>query len=661
MAVVVTAVAAALALRGGRQLVLGTAAVAATWTLTIIELRPGRPLEREPAVAPAVDPLGWRGWLCLALALLGASLALPYFADNQLRLPGLALLAGAVAALALAGRRRSGLARTTATGGTGPAQDLLSPRARRLALGAVVTLAAGFRLAWLDTLPADMFNDLTHIYLETERVLDGQWMIYGTQFPGREPLLFYLNALLAHAAGLDFFTLKLTTALIGIATVPVVYLLGREAFTDTVGLAAALFLAVSTWHVLLSRVGFRGVLTPLVAALVLFFLLRGLRRGSRADLLCAGACVGLSLYTYTAALAIGPAVVLGLAVHALGGTPGNRRARELWHARRSLLQAAGVALLVGLPMLRFMLIDGRDAFWFRPLTRVGPLERPTSGSTLRVLVANGIHAAGMFHIRGDAVARVNVPREPHLDPAVGALFLIGLPLLVVGVNRGGNAMILAFLALLLLPSALSLAFPDEVPSSVRAAGALGTVMLLPAVALAAVARRAARYLAPGRPVLVWATVLLAAGAVSGVANARSCFFAYPRNLPLGNYPLFREIALTIDSLSPRGPVLLKSVAHWDDKDAIRLQTAHYKDWGLNGEVIDDIAEATLDAWPGRVRSVIVNPIRDRRSLAVLRRRHPDGVIRLHRDALGVLHFAVFSYRPPAGDKPGARDGSAGGG
>jgi len=634
----VAAAGAALLLRGGGHLGGGLAAVALTAVLVLVGLRRVEPLERPAAFAPTPAPFDWQGWLCLALAVAAAVAAWPLCAENRFTLPGVLLLAVAVATAALAGGRDDDGRRAAVRG---PSHDLLPPLARRSALLAVVAVAAAFRLVALDTLPADMFNDITHIYQETARVLEGRWMVYGTHYPGREPLLFYLDAGVALVRGLDFYTLKLTTALVGTATVPVVYLLGREAFDDAVGLAAALFLAGSRWHVLISRVGFRGILTPLLAALVLLFLLRGLRRGSRADLLWAGAWTGLSLYTYTAALAIPAAVVGGLAVWTAAGADRGRRWRELWCLRRPLLQAAMVALLVALPMLRFMLVDGRDAFWFRPLTRVAERERPIAAPVWRILAGNAVRAGGMLHVRGDVVSRVNVPFEPHLDLVAGALFLVGLPLLFVRIGHGGNAVILVFLAALLLPSALSLAFPNEVPGAVRAGGVLAVVPLVPAAGLVAWCRRAA----PRRHAETWAVALLLTGVASGLVNARSVFVDYPGHLPYGNYPLFREIAAAIDDHGRRGPVLLKAVPHWDDRDAIRLQTERHQDWGLDDEVIADVDEATLRRWSGGTLTVIVNVGRDRAALTELQSRHPAGATRLYRDHAGVARFATFSFQP----------------
>lgn len=583
--------------------------------------------------APAEEePFSLQQWYTVAAALFFGALSWFAFSENRLSRPGLLWLALSIAAIFVATRPRQPAPRPRP-------RDLLPSRVRLLALLGIVLLGAAFRLYMLDRLPSDMFNDLTYNYRETEQILRGEWMIYATGFPGREPLLFYLTALLAQLTGLNFYTLKLITALIGTATLPVVYLLGREAYSDLVGLLAALLLAVAKWHVLISRVGFRGILTPLAVALVALLLLRGLRSGRRGDFLWAGFFLGLSLYTYTAALALFPATFLGLAFYALAG-----HARDLWRVRRSLFLALLVALLVALPMLRYMLVDGREQFWFRPLTRVGEVEEAYPAPLGEILLGNLLRTAGMFHIRGDVVFRVNVPEDPHLDGVAGTFFLLGLPLLLARWRRGGNTLVLAFFVIMLLPTTLALAFPREVPGAVRSGGAMATVMLFPAVAAVVLWERLGALFPALRSHWGRSGLLAILALASGIPNAHLCFVEYPKFLPAGNYPLYREIARVIDEFGDDGPVYLKSVPFWDDKDAIRLQTKEHHEWGLHGEVLTEIDRAFFASQKAGQGAVIVNPEQDRASLSLLQEMFPHGLTVYYRDDQGRPQFAVFLYR-----------------
>lgn len=589
-------------------------------------------LEQTSAEIPAQASLSRPSWTGLGVGLALAALSWPLFSGNRLHPLGLILLAAGIALVVLAVRQDAPAPSLPGN------NDILDPRLRTLALLSIVILGAIFRLYHLDGLPSDMFNDLAHIYQETDSILRGNWMIYGTVFPGREPLLFYLNALLAQISGLNFFTLKLSTALIGIVTLPVIYLLGRQAYNDAVGLVAALFLAVAKWHVLISRVGFRGILTPLTTALGLYFLLRGLQQGRRGDLLWAGAWFGLGLYGYTAALATIPAMILGLGLYALAG-----HARELWHMRRSLLLAALIAVLVALPLLRFMLVDGRELFWFRPLTRVSEQETDLPEPLGKLLLQNLLSTAGMFHVRGDIVFRTNIPNDPQLGGIAGTFFLLGFPLVLARWRRGSNVLLLAFFLVLLLPTTLALAFPMEVPGAVRSGGAMATVMIFSAVAAVTAWQQLGQVLPSLRGVWGWGGLLTSLALLSGVYNAHLCFVEYPEFLPYRNYPLFREIAGVIDELGDDGPVLLKSIPHWDDKDAIRFQTRQHQNWSLSGEIITQIDPDFLANLQAPQAAVILHPERDRESLEALRRIFPQGTTWLYRDQQGQVQFAVFLF------------------
>ena len=90
--------------------------------------------------------------------------------------------------------------------------------------------------------------------------------------------------------GLDEFAVRLPAALIGIATVFVLYKLGSVVADRWVGLLAALMLAISPWHVQVSRYAERSPLLPLCFCLGLWFFLRA--EGGR-ELVWSALCLGL--------------------------------------------------------------------------------------------------------------------------------------------------------------------------------------------------------------------------------------------------------------------------------------------------------------------------------------------------------------------------------
>ncbi|MDP6700549.1 MAG: glycosyltransferase family 39 protein [Candidatus Latescibacteria bacterium] len=138
--------------------------------------------------------------------------------------------------------------------------------------------------------------------------------------------------------GLGEFAVRLPAALIGTATVYVLYLLGAAVAGRGTGLLAALLLAISPWHVQVSRYAERSPLLALCFCLGLLFLWRWRERGGR-DLAWSALCFGLCFYTYAAARVFAPLFVAGVVLlyH-----------RELRAAGRAALGALGILLVLAL-------------------------------------------------------------------------------------------------------------------------------------------------------------------------------------------------------------------------------------------------------------------------------------------------------------------------
>ena len=120
----------------------------------------------------------------------------------------------------------------------------------------------------------------------------------------------YLMAGIFLVAGPTPVTIKLTSALIGIATVIVTWLAASRFFGERAGLCSAALLAVSRWHVTFSRMGFRAILAPLWVSLVALALWWLVRRRTRGAAALFGVVVGAGFYTYPAYWSVPPALAL---------------------------------------------------------------------------------------------------------------------------------------------------------------------------------------------------------------------------------------------------------------------------------------------------------------------------------------------------------------
>jgi 4-amino-4-deoxy-L-arabinose transferase-like glycosyltransferase len=108
--------------------------------------------------------------------------------------------------------------------------------------------------------------------------------------------------------------LRLVSAMFGILTVVVVFLLGKELFGSFVGLCAALVLAVLPWSIYISRMFFPAVEVTFLTTLTLYLLLIALRRRSAGVAIGAAAAAVISMYIYPVALILTPLFVLSIVI-----------------------------------------------------------------------------------------------------------------------------------------------------------------------------------------------------------------------------------------------------------------------------------------------------------------------------------------------------------
>ncbi len=222
-----------------------------------------------------------------------------------------------------------------------------------------------------------MTSDHAEKLLDVQDILDGQRPIFLPRNTGREAVQFYLTAFLVRFTPLtmNHLALKVGTAIVGIMTIPFTYLLGKEFYGRFAGLLAAFFLAISHWHVAITRVGLRFPFTAAFATPALYFLFRAFRANRRNDWLAAALFLGIGLHTYTA-IRIVPLLfiaLIGLKLILDGwqilreqplSEPNSFTATFL---KNALLAGFFTALLF-LPLSR-VIVDDPEAFWLRTVTR----------------------------------------------------------------------------------------------------------------------------------------------------------------------------------------------------------------------------------------------------------------------------------------------------
>jgi len=498
-------------------------------------------------------------------------------------------------------------------------------------------VAIFYRLHHLSVTPAEPFSDHAEKILDIYDITQGQWSIFFPRNTGREGFQMYWTLLVAKlfGTGLSFQSLKLGTALLGILTLPYLYLLGCELGNRRTGWLTLFLGGIAFWPNIISRIGLRFPLYPLFTTITLYYLVRGLRRGGRNDFLLSGLFLGLGLHGYTPFRIVPFLVVVAFALYVWHvRTPSPQVARR--QAMLGLLLIASTALLIFLPLLRYAL-ENPQMFAYRAFSRLTPMENNLPAPWPWVFLRNVLHALLMFHWDDGNIWVVSIPHRPALD-LVGAVFLLfGIVFLLWRYARQRHwedLFLLIAIPILQLPSTLSLAFPDENPAPNRAAGAYGVVFLIVALGMDAFLRRLEEQ---GRPRLAQAilTVLLL---LSLVQNYSLTFETFDRQYRAGTW-----------NSSEMGAVLKQFLLLRGNEEGFWIVPYPYwVDTRLPG-VWAGIPNRDFALWPEQLESSLsVPPPKmflyhpdDLRSAETLRRLYPQGIVRRFPSATENHDFYIF--------------------
>jgi hypothetical protein len=438
-----------------------------------------------------------------------------------------------------------------------------SPRVLGVA-ALILLIAAALRLGGLpDVPPGPHYDEAANGILAAE-IADGvKRPVFIPSYTGKEVLFFYMTAAAMRILGVGLLALRLTSALTGLLTVGATVWLVYELFADDdrdaapwLALLTAVLVATSFWHLVISRVGFRAVTQPLLQALALAALWRGLRQrpepveGLRQHpelvegepvegehskgssrlrlggeskstygwLILGGLLCGLTGYTYLAARAFPIPIAIALVTLWLADA-GQRRERLLQIA------AFGLAALVAFAPLGLYFLRHPEAFTNR-MSQVGP------GNNWSAALDGLLAAFKMLFLKGDPYIRFNLPQRPLFGPFAAVLLIVGLVVTAWrlfrprtqgdshALERAREALLLAWIPFMLLPTAL--AVNEIMPSNLRAVGLIPLVFLLPARGLWKLLTvvRVRSWITPHLPLLATGLLLLAIGVSTALAYFR---------------------------------------------------------------------------------------------------------------------------------------------
>ncbi len=352
-----------------------------------------------------------------------------------------------------------------------------------LILVAILGLGLFLRTAWLSSFPAGFNADEAAIGYNAYSLLQTGKDEYGTAFPlafksfgdFKPGLYFYFVLPFVAIFGLTELAVRLPSALFGVGTIFLIFLLSNEVFKDRrIGLISAFLLSITPWHIHFSRGGWETNVATFFITLGVFLFIKGLR--SNWVMFWSLFSFLISMYLYQSPRLVVPVLVLGLGLFFRKQLKVNFKAK---------IKYLIVLLVLTVPLvLQFTSGGGSSRFSglsflsdAGPKSRVEQLRGEHDSKLIATLLHNKVTGYGtnflghyldhfsldFLFINGDPLIRNKVPE-------VGQFYLIEALFLVVGfwglVKQKIKLGLLLILWILISPLASSLTY--QTPSALRA-------------------------------------------------------------------------------------------------------------------------------------------------------------------------------------------------
>lgn len=277
---------------------------------------------------------------------------------------------------------------------------------------------------------------------------------------GREALFFYMEWASVAVFGKGVWQFSIVSALVGLMSVIMCYfvtyrllMMGHDSDdpdvrkkSTNIALLAMFLMAVSTWHIVLSRTAFRAVLIPFFSATTVYFLLRTYQSVTNKTKLwfafLTGASFALGFYTYIAFRIMAPILLMAIAWPLIA----QLRDKKFWSTVKKYL----VPFVVFAIAFIFFIFPIAKYFYTHPgsfIGRAGQVSiynqtlytingvQLTSKPPLKDVVSVAdevfkIQFLGIFK-NGDLNWRQNISGFPFLSPLVSPFFAAALLVVVI--------------------------------------------------------------------------------------------------------------------------------------------------------------------------------------------------------------------------------------
>lgn len=504
--------------------------------------------------------------------------------------------------------------------------------------GLVTLVVLYFAFSKFSSIPPELVSGQVEHFYTVQDILSGKTSLtFGRNWVS-EPLQYYWAALIATLAGgnISFDLLKLAYALANLVGVYYIYRLITELVDRWAGLLAAGLFGVAFWPVLQARAVLGAGFTLSLLIPAVFYLLRGLRCEKLNDILVSALLGGLGLLTSKVFLVFPLVVCVVLLLWLLHGDSKSKLG--------VFFSLIAIFLLVGMvttvPLLRAISLkpDG----YLRPiLSRVSNIETALPGNPIGLFFSNWLSALGIANWSNRSSWVDGIPLRPAVDWVTGALFILGLVIALVHYRQKKDWELLAVVLLyplLVLPSALALAFPMENPSLSRSLGAALPVFALAALGLYTLGKPLLTALRKRKPV----TPVIFIGVIAILIlwqNSQAIFYEYPRTYKQNAWnasEMGAVIKQTKQNFGGLGGVWVIGYPYWVDARAVAIEADQPN---ANYAIQPAELETTL-GFP-LPKLFLLNP-QDGDTLTELQALYPTGSVVLYPSVYPEKNFLIFT-------------------
>jgi len=380
------------------------------------------------------------------------------------------------------------------------------------------------RIFRLNSLPGEMWGDVIEHFRMTEQLLDKKFF-YNYQFGGDGPLFDYLTLIISKIFGLSFWSIKLTSVIIGTFIIYVNYLITQLLFKNKkIAYFAAFLTAIGFWGITFSRQGKPYILAGFFISLAIYFLLK-----KRYWFL--GLVIGLGIYSQSSFWGIYFLSFINI---------------------KSFLLTNIISLPLFLDYFKNSInILSENSYLGEKL--VGSYNLGLLNYILGILFNYGRNLTALFY-NGDRVFRHNIPNYPHLDFIMQIFLLIGFYFFIKKFflkNIKKYFWIIIFIFLIYLPTCLDVKNYLNNPSMGRTVGAVSIFYPLVSLGIFEIYKRISK------KTIIKDFFLGTTLFFIFFLNFYNYFFLYPKTLPQENFPLSKLTAEELDKYDENIPLFIK--------------------------------------------------------------------------------------------------------